>query len=833
MIGDLIKSGRDPDGGNTPPPRRRVKLYRTPVWKKPWLRQFLYITAGVIFVGALILLLVLKPHRDRALSYDLEQMRKLEKASIIYDRNHEEIGRLFLRNRQPVSLDEIPFHLVQALVATEDGRFYAHSGIDFIGIARAAMINVRQGGYSQGASTITQQLARQSFELSEKSIRRKLTEAFLARRIEQHYSKGQILEFYLNRIYFGGGYWGIEAAARGYFGKPASELTIDESATLCGLIKSPNKFSPTRNPKLSERERNYVLDRMLAEKMLSRADCARLKAIPLETKPSTASQNSNYVNETVRQQVIEQLENEKVLTGGFRIETTIDRGIQQAATESLQRHLLAIENSTPAYPHQTYERYSKMFETAEDGQIAPPVPAYLQGALIMVDNRTGAIIALAGGRDFEHNEFNRALQARRPAGTAFAPLVFAAAFEDGDKFPASTLADSPIDAQLVMIGGLTGWLGEWGTEKEDPTWEGRITAREALVKGKIAATVRMGMDVGLDKVKALAARAGIESPLRDFNATFLGASEVTLAEMAMAFTIFPNKGTRPAELQIIETIRDENGTAIYSRHQPGEEPALVEVADPVACFQVHSCLEEVITTGTGAKAQQYGLGDFPAAGKTGTHYDSTDLLFAGYNSAVTCAVWAGFDRPRTIYNGAFSSDVVLPVWVDAMNASTATFQPAAFAPPDDARVLEICNVSGLRATDRCYESVKDETGKTIRVVRCTHPEVIHDGDALERYCDVHSQGGRATDSLASLLAMATKLPKDEDSENEPVLMAAPTVVGVDPYHSVRPSVRPRIVEDEPEEEEVVAERAEVVIPTKMGSDKARIELESPPPLEIE
>src|SRR5437763_13303498 len=294
-----------------------------------------------------------------------------------------------------------------------------------------------------------------------------------------------------------------------------------------------------------------------------------------------------------------------------------------------------------------------------------PAPEYLQGAVIGLDNATGDILALVGGRDFEHNQYDRALQAKRPAGTAMKPFVFAAAFENG-MYPGSVVEDSPLDNRVVMIGGTTGILGEWGPESEENRYEGAITARQALVKSKNGATVRLGLDSGLDPMLRLCRDAGIHSALRPYPATFLGSSEVTLAELALAYTIFPNGGSRPNNLHILERIEEKDGTVWHSQRDFGKQ----NVIKPEIAYEVHSCLVDALDNGTGKAARtNFGLKKMGAAGKTGTAYDFTDVLFAGYDSAITCAVWAGFDKPQRIFRGAFGRDITLPVWVDVMNAS--------------------------------------------------------------------------------------------------------------------------------------------------------------------
>src|SRR5438046_1922931 len=431
---------------------------------------------------------------------------------------------------------------------------------------RAALKNVTAGHVRQGGSTSTQQLARNSFALKEKTFRRKLLEIFLARRIEENFSKQKIMELYLNRIYFGGGLYGAEAAGRGYFGKAGREMSLAECATLAGLIKSPNRLSPWTDRDNSREARDYALDRMRDLGFISHEQCAAARAQQIVVGSRQNAQGQSYAVDYIRQQVIAAVGWDRAKNEGFRIRTTIDVDLQKVAEDSLRAHLGQIEQH-PEYNHQTYAAYAASFRKAKPN-VPPgagpdqPAPEYLQGAVIGLDNATGDIMVLVGGRDFEHNQYNRALQARRPAGTAMLPFVYAAAFEKG-MYPGSLVEDSPLDNRAVMIGGTTGILGEWGPESAENRYEGTMTARQALAKSKNGATVRIGMNAGVDTMLQLCSAAGIRSSLRPYPATFLGSSKMTLAELAVADTIFPNGGWRPNVSHILERIEEKDGPTAW------------------------------------------------------------------------------------------------------------------------------------------------------------------------------------------------------------------------------------------------------------------------------
>ncbi|MBV9010310.1 MAG: PBP1A family penicillin-binding protein [Verrucomicrobia bacterium] len=752
-------------------------------YRRAWYaRPVFYVPAVIVllllFAGAIYFALLASQLKAQATTYDLSKLDQMESASVILDRNGKIFGQIYVENRQTIPYDQIPRDLVNAVVATEDSKFYQHGGYDPWGIVRAALKNVTAGHVRQGASTITQQLARNSFSLKERTFRRKLLEIFLAERIEHALGKQKIMELYLNRIYFGGGLYGAEAAARGYFDKPASQMTLTECATLAGLIKSPNRLSPWTDRAAARETRNVVLARMRELGFIDRQRCESAQSTDLLVGDRQSAQGQTYAVDLIRQKVIETVGWDRAMNEGFRIHTTIDADLQKAAEESLRSHLDAAEKH-PGYDHQTYAEYAANFRKGHSD--SEPRPEYLQGAVIALDNKTGGILALVGGRDFEHNQYDRALQARRPAGTAITPFVFAAAFADG-LFPGSIVEDSALDNRAVMIGGRTGILGEWGPESADNRYEGPITAREALAKSKNGATVRIGMEPGVDSVVELMHNAGIKSPLRPYPATFLGSSEVTLAELALAYTIFPNGGMRPNAPHVLESIEEKDGTIWHAERHDGK---MEKVIAPEIAYEVHSCLRDVLDHGTGKAARtQFGLKQMDAGGKTGTAYDFTDVLFAGYDSSVTCAVWAGFDKPQRIFRGAFGHDIALPVWVDVMNTAAQHFPAKQIPQPGGLELVNICSKSGLLGTDKCVEQTPNGEVKT------TYDELATAAQRPTEPCNVHG-GARAS--------FAQELPPSEfpraslaadTSSVTPVTPKGPTLLAErDPYNAVHATLK--------------------------------------------
>jgi len=755
---------------------------------KPWFYVPVGIVAVLIVALAVFVSSLIADLKAQARTFDLNKLEQMESASVILDRNGKIFGQIYVENRETVPYEQLSPDLINAVVAVEDAKFYQHHGYDLLGIIRAALKNVTAGHVRQGASTITQQLARNSFSLKERTFRRKLLEIFLAQRIEEQFGKQKIMELYLNRIYFGGGLYGAEAAARGYFGKSARDMSLAECATLAGLIKSPNRLSPWSDRANSREVRDYALDRMRDLGFISRERCAAARAEQIVIGSRQNAQGQTYAVDYIRQQVIAAVGWDRAMNEGFRIHTTIDVDLQKVAEDSLRAHLETVEQR-PDYNHQTYSTYAASFRKVKaSGTMSDqPAPEYLQGAVIGLDNATGDILVLVGGRDFEHNQYNRALQSRRPAGTAMLPLVYAAAFEKG-MYPGSLVEDSPLDNRAVMIGGTTGILGEWGPESAENRYEGTMTARQALAKSKNGATVRIGMNAGVDAVLQLCSAAGVHSTLRPYPATFLGSSEVTLAELALAYTIFPNGGWRPNTPHILGRIEEKDGTLVWDGKQESIRKLVIK---PETAYEVHSCLVDALQSGTGKAAfTHFGLKKMPAAGKTGTAYDFTDALFAGYDSNFTCAVWAGFDKPQKIYRGAFGCELALPIWVDVMNTAAKSYPPREIKEPSGLKQIEICSRSGLLATDKCYDAVNTANGDAVQR-RTSYPEIATPSQAPIEPCNVHGEPrARLAREFSSSDLPRAALAVDL-SEVAPIEIRSPTLVAdKDPYNSLKPKLKP-------------------------------------------
>lgn len=585
---------------------------------------------------------------------DIKNVERMEERSAVFDMDGKYYSRLKGENRLIVSLDDISPWFIKALLAREDTRFYKHHGVDPLGIARAVVRNIVHFHAREGASTITQQLARNSFPLGGKNLHRKLLEAFVALRIERNYTKKQILELYVNRIYFGPGFYGIETASQAYFNKHAKDLSLGESALLAGLIRGPTRFSPFKNPKGAIDQRDTVLDRMVELKMIKRsvADATKTKISFAKRRPPTTQEN--YAMDAVMRDLDAVLSDDQLEEGGLKIYTTIDPQLEKAAQAAVDNELRKVEQR-PGWSHPKKSDY-----TAEMRDAREPTP-YLQGALIAVDNRTGGIRAIVGGRDFSESNFNRALLSPRQVGSTFKPFVYAAAFAHGLS-PDTLVDDSPLHP-----GDVRGAQG-WNPANSDGTYKGLLPAEEGLIQSRNTMSARIGNMAGIGAVQRIAESAGI-GKIPHVPSIYLGAFEVTLKDLTTAYTVFPNGGVHQLAY-IIERIDDGDGNVLYLANHSAP-PAIA----PGICAEITGILQKVLERGTAAGARSLGF-DKPAAGKTGTTNDYRDAWFVGYTRSLTCGVWVGLDQPETIMPHGYGSALALPIWVDVMNAASSQRYPA-------------------------------------------------------------------------------------------------------------------------------------------------------------
>ncbi len=629
---------------NPPARRKKARPGRRPSHRVLWA------VFKLGFVTLLIWTVVALGYYAWALSFDLRGIHEMDERSVVYDFRGEYYSRLAGENRVVVPFDRVSNHFINALISREDTRFYQHHGVDPIGVARAVVRNLFLGGFREGASTITQQLARNSFPLGGKNLHRKLIEAALAFRIETELTKEEILEAYMNRIYFGSGTYGVESASQTYFGKPASRLSLHEAATLAGLIRSPNRYSPFNNPQGSVRERDTVLKRMHDIGLITLAQKNESSSLPLvTTSKSRMSAEDNWAMDAILRDLEMVLEPGQLDGGGLKIYTTIDGGLQRAAEQSVERRLLEVE-SQAGYPHKPAAAYASQLLDAEKS--AP----YLQAAAIAMDNETGGIRAIVGGRDYARSKFHRALFGRRQIGSTVKPFVYAEAFQRGLK-PNEKISDDRLSAGEIPSG-----YGAYSPGNSDGTYRGMQPAGEGLVDSRNTMTVRVGLRAGLNNVADGVIRAGLSEDPPRYPSICLGAFETNLKDLTAAYTVFATGGTRLQPF-IIERVTDASGHLLYKATH-GRFPLF----DPPAVRQTTELLEEVIDRGTGARARELGLRG-RAAGKTGTTNNFMDAWFLGFDSRLTCGVWVGFDQPRTIRPGGYGATLALPIWVDILESA--------------------------------------------------------------------------------------------------------------------------------------------------------------------
>src|SRR3954469_13548878 len=618
-----------------------------------------------------------------AQTFDMKNVGEMPERSTVFDVDGKIYSRLAGANRLKVSLSEVSPEFIAAVLAREDTRFYDHKGIDWRGILRALVRDITSRSAKEGASSITQQLARNSLPLGGRTLSRKILEAMVALRIERQFTKQQILELYINRIYFGTGCYGVETASQAYFGKNASKLNLSEAALLAGLIRSPNRFSPLRNPEGAAKQRDAVLDRMVGLKKITPSQAEQAKKTKIVTHPKRMPQiQENYAMDAVQRALSQILTQDQMDDGGLSIYTTLDPSVQNSAQDALDTQLTKIEHQSN-FRHPTKADY----KPPENGEGDAAMP-YLEGAVVVIDNSSGGIRGLVGGRDYAQSKFNRALApANRQVGSAVKPFVYALAFSNG-LLPGAAVSDGPI--QPGEIDGA----GGWSPGNSDGTFGGIQPVSYGLIHSRNTMSVRVGQFAGLDAVQQIANTLNLSDNVPHGAAIYIGSFETNLRSLTAAYSVFPNAGFRK-QSYIIERIDDQDHQPIY-RAAHITAPTL----DPGACWMTSELMEQVLTRGTAASARNLGF-KLPAAGKTGTTNDYKDAWFVGYTSTLTCGVWVGFDQPVTIIPHGYGAALALPVWTQVMNKGAQRFPPEPLQPPMPLQRAMVCSLSNHLATSGC------------------------------------------------------------------------------------------------------------------------------------
>ncbi len=626
-------------------------------------------------------------------------------ASRVFDREGELVAHLAPERRIVVPLERIPAHVSGAFLAVEDKRFFRHAGVDYQRVVGALVHNVRSGRYDEGFSTISMQLARNLFPeylTREKTLRRKLWEVVLARQIERAFAKDEILELYLNQIYLGEGLYGVEAAAQGYFGKSTRELAPHEAALLAALPKAPSHLSPRRNPLPAVRRRNLVLSLMADARVISTLEAERAREAPLGLiPPPEARGEAPYYVAAVRRELRERFGPEAE-TAGLRVYTLLDRQLQRSAERALRQQIEAVEAG----------KFGRFRYASCSGGNAERPEACLQGLFVAMDAQTGDVRALVGGRDFALSQFDRVMQARRQAGSAFKPIVYATALAAG----------IPITTPLV---GPSADDYESGYRPADHVSDSlNIDLREGMRASSNRAAVALGERVGVGRVVQTAHAFGLSTPIHEYPSTFLGAADVIPLELIAAYSVFANGGTL-VEPRLIRRVEDARGNVLW------EAPVRTRpVLPPNVSFLTLSLMQDVVNRGTGSGVRTAGLPySVPAAGKTGTTNDAADVWFIGTTPDLVAGVWLGFDRPQRILQGASGGRLAAPVWgrvvADFYQNRPA---PPAWVAPADLIAVEVDRESGHLPTSAC----PPEQVSTEWFIPGTEPY---------EYCPLHAEPG--------------------------------------------------------------------------------------------
>jgi penicillin-binding protein 1A len=641
------------------------------------------------------------------LSRDLPSMARLEMIepalkTRVLAADSSLIREFYVQNRILLSFDEIPENVKRSFIAIEDKRFYRHFGIDLIRLAAVAWKDLIHWSRREGASTITQQLSRDLFLTKEQTFPRKIKEALLAIRIERTYSKDEILEMYLNQIYFGGGSYGIEAASRRFLGKPVDELELHQIALLAGLNKNPDGYNPFYHPERALKRRNIVLWAMLKNDVIAQAEYDTLKTKPLDINQQERSDGSfaAYFTEYIRQVLTAKYGSKAIYRDGLTVYTTCDPHLQKVAEDSMEAFLTRMETQ------EGYEltRAGYLDSVAAEVEIEPN---YIQSAVVAIDPRNGHIKVMVGGRNFNEKEWNHAIQAQRQPGSAFKPFIYVAALENGYS-PSDVLLDTPLVIEMPN--------GEvYKPRNFSETFQGAVSLRFALNESINIPAIKLLQKIGAPSAVNAARKMGIKSTLMPYLSLALGSYEVNLLEMTSAFAVLAARGVRAEPMAILKIV-DRFGTTLEEFREYREV-----VLPPEISYIATDMLRTALTEGTGKTARSMGL-RVPAAGKTGTTDDYGDGWFIGFTPDLAVGVWTGFDDHTPMGRNKTGARVALPLWVDVMRAAYPYNRGPDFERPPEITEGLICEESGLLATPYCK-----------RVRR----EIFIEGMEPTRQCDHH------------------------------------------------------------------------------------------------
>jgi penicillin-binding protein 1A len=689
-------------------------------WNRIASKRFI-ILAVLLIISLLIIVKTYYVYKKELPS--LAQLRNIEPnlSTKIYSDDGKLIQEFYTERRIYVPLRRIPQPLINALLATEDRKFYSHWGVNVYSLARASFVALVRMRKIRATSTITQQLSRILFLTPERTISRKIKEILTAIKIERNYSKNEILEIYLNQCYFGKGAYGVQSAAKVYFNKELDSLTISECAFLIGLLRAPGRYSPDEYPKLALNRRNLVLNSMKDYGKISEQLCDSLKSLPLEVNLNLSpSETAPYFGEMIRQYLMEKYGEKTVYTGGLSVYTTLKADLQKKAEKALTEEIKQFQKTIEATHSLRDKEYTQTHLDTIDGRVEKTTRyKQLQGALLALDNSNGNIIAMVGGKDFKQSEFNRAVQALRQPGSAFKPFVWTAAVDNGYT-PVDIIYDTPI----ILMGGDG---KEWRPENIDHTFKGPMSLREALRISRNLVSIKLLQKISPQQAVFYATKMGIKTPLSAVPSLAIGTSEVTLLQATDAFSVFPNHGIR-VEPRFILRIVDRYGNVLEENSIPKKE----EVLSEQTAYIMTTMLQTVIDAGTGYSARLWGF-DRPAGGKTGTSDEYMDNWFFGFTPQITCGVWVGFDDKTKIGEGRTGAVTALPIWTEFMKIAHKNLPVEDFEVPSGIVFKTVCSESGELATEKCPKIIRDVFTEKTEPKNYCH---IHKGKPLPEDLDI-------------------------------------------------------------------------------------------------
>ena len=722
----------------------------------------------ILFLGIPLLLsfvaviTITKTFKDSLPS--LSQLENIDPRLItkVYDKDSALVHEFYVEKRIWVPIDSVPEILPNAIMAIEDRKFYDHWGINVYAIVSAVLNKVISGGQLRGASTLTQQLTKNLFLTSERSYVRKIKEALTAIKIENTYTKREILEFYINTVYLGAGAYGFEAACQYYFGHPLSELTTPEAAILAGMLKMPNRLRPDKDPEESLQRRNTVLGAMYDAGFISKKEYKQFKTMPIERnidKEDGQDVYGEYYVEEIRKYLEKQYGQSSLYSEGVSIYTAMDSDLQKFLEVAIVNQLDTIQKKLKKkhaillkmprkfnLPLDTIvEHFDSLYSIFDSMYVQPEKSTpdslrtypdsllyrHAQGAAIIIENKTGAVRALVGGRSFEESKFNRATQALRQPGSAFKPFVYATALDNGAS-PSDSINDQPI-----TIPDPKDTSKVWRPENYSKKFSGYMTLREALYRSKNLPAIQLGLQYGLSNVVSYAKKFGINSRLWAVPSITIGSLGATVMEMTSAYSVFPNQGTR-IEPYLIEKIKSKNGAIIEENFKEEHE-----VLSPETAFLMVNMLRDVNTRGTASKIWRSGF-HHPSGGKTGTTNDYTDAWYIGFTKDYTMGVWVGTDDHRPMGRGHTGGDDAAPLWIEVMKKLHEDLPQKEFPKPPRVARVSLCPGTQLLRSPECSKGVL---------------EYFHINQKPTEYCDCKKKPKGVDRSSTTLFSSQKKKTK--------------------------------------------------------------------------